>query len=97
MPRIYVINYKLITQEDFVVKMKEVARNNTKFSCIKGSMIARAFLETVGNEFFIQYEVNHIFPVNPTFSKYTKVDEIYQRVLMLTIPDEKGGRNYVIY
>ena len=47
------INEKLITQEDYVLKMKEVARSNIKVSGIKGSMIAKAFLETMENDFYI--------------------------------------------
>jgi len=39
--------------------------------------------------FFIQYEVKHIFTVKPKFEKYTEVDEIYQSIIKLTIPDEK--------
>lgn len=48
-PIIYVIND---TQEDYVVKMKEVARSSIKFSGIKGSMTTRAFLKTMGNHLF---------------------------------------------
>lgn len=41
MPNIYVINDKLITQEDYVQKMKEMAKRGIKFSGIKGSMTSR--------------------------------------------------------
>jgi len=88
-PSIYVINDKLITQEDYVLKMKEVEKSSIRFSDIKGNMIARAFLETMGNDFFIQNEVKHVLTVKPMFAKYTEVDEIYRRVINLTIPDEK--------
>lgn len=77
LPSIYVINDKLIPQEDYVIKMKEVVRSSIKFSSIKGNMTAITFLETMGNDFFIQHEVKHIFTVKPTFAKYNKVDEIY--------------------
>lgn len=46
LPIIYVINDKLITQEDYVLKMKEMARSGVKFSGIKGSMTTTTFLET---------------------------------------------------
>lgn len=88
-PNIYVINDKLITQEDYVLKMEEGTRSNIKFSGIKGSMTTREFLETMTNEFFIENEVKHVFTIKPTFEKYTKVDEIYWRVIKLTILDEK--------
>ena len=88
LPSLFVINDKLITYEDYVRKLKEIGRDNSKFSSIKGSMKDREFLGAMGNDFFIQHEVNHIFVVRPTFSKYTEVDEIYQKVIKLTILDE---------
>lgn len=52
-------------------------------------MTAKAFLETMSNDFHVQNEVKHIFTVKPTFAKYTEVDEIYRRGTKLTVPDEK--------
>jgi len=77
LPNIYVTNDKMITQEDYVMKMKEVAKSIDKFSGIKGNLTSRALLETMANEFYIQNEVKHVFTVKPTFSKYIEVDEIY--------------------
>jgi len=89
LPIIYVINDKLTTQEEYVLKMKEMARSSIKFSGIKGSMKEKAFLKTMSNDFYVQNKVKHIFTVKPTFAKYTEVDEIYRRVIKRTIPDEK--------
>ena len=89
LPNIYVINDNLITQEDYVLKLKEMEKSSIKLSGIKGSMTSREFLETKSNDFYIQNEVKHFFTVKPNFAKYTEVDEIYQRVIKLTIPDEK--------
>ena len=52
-------------------------------------MAARAFLETMANDFYIRNEVKHVFTVKPTFAKYTEVDEIYCRVKKLIVPYEK--------
>ena len=41
------------------------------------------------NEFYIQNELKHVFTVKPTFAKYIEVDEIYRRVIKLTVQDEK--------
>lgn len=79
----------MITQEDYVMKMKEVARSNINFSGIKGNMTTRTFLESMANDFYIQNEVKHVFTVKPTFENYIEVNEIYWRVIKLTIPDEK--------
>jgi len=95
MSNIYVRNGKLITQEDYILKLKEMARSSIKFSGIKGSMAIKAFLETMSNDFYVQNEVKHIFTVKPTFAKYTEVDEIYCRVTKLTIRDEKRWEELV--
>ena len=71
------------------MKMKEMAKSIIKFSGIKGSMKTKEFLETMSNYFYIQNEVKHVFTVKLTFSKYIEVDEIYWRVIKLTLPDEK--------
>jgi len=89
LPSIYVINDKLITQEDYIQKMKEVAKINIMFSGIKGSMTTNAFLDTMSNDFHVQNEVKHVFTLKPTFAKYTEVDEIYRRVTKLIVLDEK--------
>jgi len=88
-------NGKLITQEDYILKVKEMARSSIKFSGIKGSMTTNVFLETMSNDFYVQNEVKHIFTVKPTFSKYIEVDEIYCRVKKLTIRDEKRWEELV--
>jgi len=41
LPSIYVINDKLITQEDYALNMKEMARRSIKVSGIMGSMIEK--------------------------------------------------------
>lgn len=89
LPIIYVTNEKLITQEEYIQKMREVAESNIKFIGIKGSMTTKDFLETMSNDFHGQNEVKHIFTMKPTFSKYREVDEIYCRVKKLTLPHEK--------
>ena len=88
LPSLFVINDKLITQEYYIKKMKKLAKDSSNFANIKGSMTSRAFLEAMGNDFYIQHEVNHIFVAKPIFAKYIEVDEIYWKVTKLTIPDE---------
>lgn len=69
--------------------MKEVAKSSIKFNGIKGSMIGKAFLETMSNDFDVQNEVKNIFSMKPTFAKYTEVNEIYCKVTKLIVLDEK--------
>lgn len=95
LPSIYVINEKLITQGDYILKMKEVAKSSIKFSKIKGSMKKKVFLEAMSNNFHVQNEVKHIFIVKPTFYKYIEIDEIYHTVTKLIVPDEKSREELV--
>lgn len=89
LPSIYVINDKLITQDDYIQKMKEVTKSSIRCSEIKVSMTAKDFLEMMSNDFHVKNEVKHLFTMKPTFTKYTKVDEIYRKVTKLTVPNEK--------
>ena len=75
--------------------MKEVAKRNIKFNGITGSMKMKAFLETMSNDFHIENVVKHIFIVKPTFAKYTEVDEVYCKVIKLTVPNENRWEELV--
>ena len=50
-------------------------------SSIKGSMKGKSFYKAIENISFIHHEIKHICTVKPTFAKYTKVDEVYNRVI----------------
>ena len=77
------------TKEDYWRRIKEISRETAKFSNIKGTMIGRTLLGTLSNDIFIQYEIKHVFVVRPTFAKYTEMDEVYRKVIKLTILDEQ--------
>jgi hypothetical protein len=66
-----------------------VEKENSKFAGIQGSIIGKAFLETLQFDLSIQHEIKHIFITKPTFSKYTKMDEIYRKLLKISIPSKK--------
>ena len=69
-------------------KLREIAKDTTKFANIKGEMTGRAFMEVVSNDVFIQHEIKHIFMVKPTFSQYIEVGEIYRKAKKILLPDE---------
>jgi len=79
LPSLFAINEKLMTKEDYMKKLQDIAKDTTKSSNIKGSMTGRAFYEATSNISFIEHEIKHIFVVKPTFSRYTEADEIYAR------------------
>jgi myosin heavy subunit len=86
LPGLKVINDKLMTLSDYKKKLATVAKDSSKFSGIQGSITGKAFLEALQSDISIQHEIQYIFIVKPTFSKYTEMDEIYRRLLKVTIP-----------
>jgi hypothetical protein len=88
LPGLLVLNDKLMTLPDYKQKMAMVAKDSSKFSGIQGSITGKAFLETLQPDLNIQHEIKYIFIVKPTFSKYTEMDEIYRRLLKVTIPSQ---------
>jgi hypothetical protein len=81
-----VINDKLMTLSGYKKKLATVAKDSSKFSGIQYSITGKAFLEDLQSGISIQHEIWYIFIVKPTFSKYTKMDEVYRRLLKVGIP-----------
>jgi hypothetical protein len=64
----------------------EVSKDNSKFAGIQGSITGKSFMDALQLDISIQHEIKHIFVIKPTFSKYTDMDEVYQRLLKVTVP-----------
>jgi hypothetical protein len=75
-----------MTLSDYKKKLATVAKDSSKFSGIQGSITGKAFLEALQSDISIQHEIRYIFIFKPTFSKYTEMDEVYQRLLKVVIP-----------
>jgi hypothetical protein len=88
LPGLMVLNDKLMTLPDYKQKMATMAKDSSKFSGIQGTITGKAFLETLQPDINIQHEIKYIFIIKPTFSKYTEVDEVYRRLLKVTIPSQ---------
>jgi len=88
-PSIFVINDKLIPIEGYVRKLTEVKTSATTISNIRGTTTPRLVLSALYGTFFILNEIKHIFLLKPTFTKYTKMDAVYQMVTKLSIPYHK--------
>jgi hypothetical protein len=69
--------------------MSAVAKGNSKFVGIQGSITGKYFPETLQLDLNIQHEIKHIFITKPTFAKYTEIDEIYRKLLKISIPVKK--------
>jgi len=86
LPGMKVINDKLMTLPDYKKRLIEVSKDSSKFAGIQANIIGRAFTEALQLDISIQHEIKHIFVVKPTFSKYTDMDEVYQRLLKIKVP-----------
>ena len=66
-----------------------MAKDSSKFAGIQGSIIGKKILETLQLDLSIQHKIKHIFITKPTFTMYTKMDEIYMKLLKISIPGKK--------
>lgn len=70
-------------------EMMVISKKSTKFIGVKGNIIGKSFLVVLAYDLDIQYEIKHIFISKPTFAKYTEVDEVYKKLLKMSIPSEQ--------
>jgi hypothetical protein len=88
-PGLLVINAKMITLSEYKQNILTVAKDGSRFAGIQGSITGKAFLKTLQLDLSIQPEIKYIFITKTTFSKYTEMDEVYRRLLKVTIPSQK--------
>jgi len=81
LPNPLVINDKLMTQQDYDNKIRELAKKQACTSSIKALLAGKVLYQTFESIFFLQHEVKHLFITRPTFAKYTEAYEIYRRML----------------
>jgi ABC-type branched-subunit amino acid transport system ATPase component len=87
LPGLLVLNGKLMTLSNYKQRIIMVANGSSNFSGIQGSITSKSFLETLQLDLSIQHEIKHIFIIKPTFTKYTEMDEVYRRLIKVTIPN----------
>jgi hypothetical protein len=86
LPGMKVINDKLMMLPDYKKRLTEMSEDSSKFAGIQGSITGKAFMEAMQLDIEIQHEIKHIFVIKPTFAKYTDMDEVYRRLLKVTVP-----------
>jgi hypothetical protein len=86
LPGMKVINDKLMMLPDYKKRLTEISKDSSKFAGIQSNITGRAFMEALHLDIEIQHEIKHIFVVKPTFAKYTDMDEVYRRLLKVTVP-----------
>ena len=79
----------LIQMEDYMTKIRESAKDTTKFTSIQGRVTGKVIWDLLSNDIFIQHELKHVFPTRRTFRIYTEVDEVYRQVVSTNIPNRK--------
>ena len=63
--------------------------DGSQFAGIKIQITSKEFLEDLSLDLTIKYEIGHLFLTKPNFEIYTKVDEIFRRMVNLEIPSEE--------
>ena len=81
LPNPLVINDKLMPQEEYNRKIREVARDQVNTSSMKGIPTCKVLYQTFENLFYLQHEVKYLIVNKPTFSKYMGADENYRKMI----------------
>ena len=89
LPSTMVIHDKLITQLDYIDKLRKLAKDQASTSGIKALPTGKVLYDTLEDLFFLEHEVKHLFVTKPNFSKYTKADEIYRIMLKVKLPEDE--------
>lgn len=93
LPSPLVINDKLMRHIDYVEKLDQYANNqassSTSTSAPKALPTGRVLYDSLENLFYVEHELKHFFPIQPTFFKYIKTDEILRKLQRTRIPQEK--------
>ena len=74
-----------MTLPDYKKRLTEVSKDSSKFAGIQGSITGKAFMDALQLDISIQHEIKNIFIIKPTFAKYTDMDEVYRRLLKVTV------------
>ena len=85
LPSPMVIHDKLMTQLDYVDRLKKLSKEQESTSGVKALPTRKVLYDTLENLFFLEHEVKHLFVTKPIFSKFTKENKIYRRMLKVKL------------
>jgi len=74
--------------EEYCQKLYTITTNKSNFFAIKGHITGKQELEALDFVLTIKHEIKHPFVNKPTFEKYTEVDEVYKKMVNISIPSE---------
>lgn len=93
LPSPLVINHILMRHKDYVEKLNKYAGNHagssTSASGIKALPTGRVLYDSLENLFYVEHELKHLFPIQPTFFRYTETDETLRKIQKTRIPHRK--------
>lgn len=89
LPNLLVINDKLNMWPNYNEKLMNKEKDSSKVTTGRLSMTGKAFLEKLSYDLNIQYEIMKLFITWPKFAEYTKVDEVYMKLMKMNIPSEQ--------
>lgn len=93
LPNPLVIHDKLMKQDGYDKKMREISKDQTKLLTSQGIPTGKVLYKNFENLFYPQHEVKHLFLNKPTFSKYTKAYEIFRRMMKTKFLETKFWEN----
>lgn len=88
LPGLVAPNDELISLEEYCQNVYPIATDKDKFVDIKGHVIGEAFLEALNFDLMIKHEIKHILVNKPTFENYTEVEEVYRKLINLSVLSE---------
>lgn len=93
LPSTLVINDKLMKHIDYVHKLNKYVGNqassSTSATGIKALPTVRVLYDILENLFYVEHEIKHLFPIQPTFFRYTATDETLRKLQKHRLPKPK--------
>ena len=87
-----VLEDKLMDLESYVEKLDKYADNqaNSSTSTSEAALpTGKNLHDRLENLFYLEHEVKHLFPIQPTFFRYTEADETLRKLQRTRIPEDK--------
>ena len=77
---------------DYVNKLNKYAGDKASSltsSGIKALPTGRVLYDNLENLFYVEHEIKHLFPIQPTFFRYTETDETLRKLQKHKLPEPK--------
>ena len=95
LPNPLFIHDKLMKQDDYDKKMREVSKDQANLPSSQGIPVGKVLYKNFENLFYLQHEVKHLFFNKPTFSKYIEADEIFRKMVKIKLLEAELWENLI--